>query len=421
MEFLRTPEPAAAQLAAAAATPRTPLTANGAANGALDRAGIKSSFQQLFTPNHANLAPGFLPTASGLTPFLGGATPNFVTPGIGMMPMGSPPQGKHSAEIMLSSPYLQAAAKEAVRREFMNMPSYITGTPQVPAPAGSPPQKQVYSTDGRPVAGTPPAKAAESTQSEAADENNRVVPTDDNKNASTADDTDSEGAAKVPASAPNASKAIPTNVPPPAAAAMPYAGHQPPFFAPPGVFLMPQMVPGHHPAQMNTMNQMNGGVFVHPGNGMMMYAGMPGVGIPGMHANMMMMPHMANVNTGMAVGTKPIPKHETTEQRKARVEEEKQELIREFKKKTREAALVRFRQKRRERRFGKLIRYACRKQLADARPRVKGRFVRIKEDEAGTTKKETESTSPASAANKKTSRKNKKTAEDAPQVVPNIK
>jgi len=417
MEFLRTPEPAAAHLAAAnGSTPRTPLTApNGAAS--LDRAGIKSSFQQLFTPNHA---PQFLPGASGLTPFLGGATPNFVTPGIGMMPMGlTPSTHKASAEIMLSSPYLQAAAKEAVRREFMNMPSYITGNAPVPAPVGSPPQPQVYSTDGRPVTSTPPTpKSTGSQQTTDENNNNRVVPTDSNKIDSTADDTDSESAAKVPqsagAGAPNG-KPLPTNVPPPAAASMPYAGHQPPFFAPPGVFLMPQMVPGHHPHHA----QMNGGVFVHPGNGMMMtYAGMPGMGMQGMPMPMngmnMMMPQMA-----MPVGTKPIPKHETSEQKKVRVEEEKQQLIREFKKKTREAALVRFRQKRRERRFGKLIRYACRKQLADARPRVKGRFVRINNDD-------NKSTSPASSsssgATKTTTRKGKKKAtDDAPQVVPNMK
>lgn len=78
-----------------------------------------------------------------------------------------------------------------------------------------------------------------------------------------------------------------------------------------------------------------------------------------------------------------INKQESQADKKARVEVEKQELIREFKKKTREAALVRFRQKRSERRFGKLIRYDCRKKLADARPRVKGRFVRIKTDEFG--------------------------------------
>lgn len=82
---------------------------------------------------------------------------------------------------------------------------------------------------------------------------------------------------------------------------------------------------------------------------------------------------------GNAVSTE--VKEESQSEKKARIEVEKQELIREFKKKTREAALVRFRQKRSERRFGKLIRYDCRKKLADARPRVKGRFVRIKADE----------------------------------------
>lgn len=74
---------------------------------------------------------------------------------------------------------------------------------------------------------------------------------------------------------------------------------------------------------------------------------------------------------------------ELSADKKIRVEQEKQDLIREFKKKTREAALVRFRQKRSERRFGKLIRYDCRKKLADARPRVKGRFVRTRADELG--------------------------------------
>ncbi|GER41976.1 CCT motif -containing response regulator protein [Striga asiatica] len=42
----------------------------------------------------------------------------------------------------------------------------------------------------------------------------------------------------------------------------------------------------------------------------------------------------------------------------------------------REAALMKFRQKRKERCFDKKIRYVNRKKLADRRPRLKGQFVR---------------------------------------------
>ncbi|GAQ80670.1 pseudo-response regulator 1 [Klebsormidium nitens] len=45
----------------------------------------------------------------------------------------------------------------------------------------------------------------------------------------------------------------------------------------------------------------------------------------------------------------------------------------------REAALSKFRQKRKDRCFAKKIRYASRKKLAEARPRIKGQFVRQKE------------------------------------------
>jgi len=41
--------------------------------------------------------------------------------------------------------------------------------------------------------------------------------------------------------------------------------------------------------------------------------------------------------------------------------------MREFKKKIREAAVVRFRQKRKERNFANVVRYDCRKRVADAR------------------------------------------------------
>lgn len=42
----------------------------------------------------------------------------------------------------------------------------------------------------------------------------------------------------------------------------------------------------------------------------------------------------------------------------------------------RETALMKFRQKRKERCFGKKIRYVSRKQLAEQRPRLRGQFVR---------------------------------------------
>lgn len=48
----------------------------------------------------------------------------------------------------------------------------------------------------------------------------------------------------------------------------------------------------------------------------------------------------------------------------------------EERKKRRMEALARFRSKRANRSFTKKVRYECRKQLADSRPRVKGRFVR---------------------------------------------
>eukprot|EP00871_Galdieria_phlegrea_P002284 jgi/Galph1/3056/GphlegSOOS_G1733.1 len=70
-----------------------------------------------------------------------------------------------------------------------------------------------------------------------------------------------------------------------------------------------------------------------------------------------------------------------TNSRKPRTSaEEKEYLMKEFKKKLREAAVVRFRQKRRERNFANVVRYNCRKKVADARPRYKGRFIKIQND-----------------------------------------
>ncbi|GJQ15937.1 hypothetical protein GpartN1_g7728.t1 [Galdieria partita] len=62
------------------------------------------------------------------------------------------------------------------------------------------------------------------------------------------------------------------------------------------------------------------------------------------------------------------------------VDPEKDLLMREFKKKIREAAVVRFRQKRKERNFANVVRYDCRKRVADARPRFKGRFVKVNKE-----------------------------------------
>lgn len=57
-------------------------------------------------------------------------------------------------------------------------------------------------------------------------------------------------------------------------------------------------------------------------------------------------------------------------------EKESTERTAEQRKKRRMEALARFRSKRANRSFTKKVRYECRKQLADSRPRVKGRFVR---------------------------------------------
>eukprot|EP00177_Eucheuma_denticulatum_P001919 GFKZ01003428.1.p2 GENE.GFKZ01003428.1~~GFKZ01003428.1.p2 ORF type:complete len:371 (-),score=80.02 GFKZ01003428.1:3978-5090(-) len=64
------------------------------------------------------------------------------------------------------------------------------------------------------------------------------------------------------------------------------------------------------------------------------------------------------------------------EKSEVELEKEKMERTAEQRKKRRMEALARFRSKRANRSFTKKVRYECRKQLADSRPRVKGRFVR---------------------------------------------
>ncbi|CDF36220.1 unnamed protein product [Chondrus crispus] len=61
---------------------------------------------------------------------------------------------------------------------------------------------------------------------------------------------------------------------------------------------------------------------------------------------------------------------------KTNAEKDEAERAAEQRKKRRMEALARFRSKRANRSFTKKVRYECRKQLADSRPRVKGRFVR---------------------------------------------
>lgn len=405
MEFLRTPDPAAS----AAAAERTPTStaggaganATGAGSGKPDRASIKSSFQQLFTPTLAGPTNAFLtpmPAGTGLTPFLGGSgsTPNLVTPALGMLPMTIPTpnpapgtggsggsgvpyaRGANAHPNALSSPFLQAAAKEAVRREFMNMPTYIAGAftasqahvvpVAVPGASSTSPQQQqlVYTKDGSAVP-SDAVRASATEDGENSQNSEACVPVpvaDGDRTSEKGDDDSSEAAAKVPESSgtgrANSSTGDGAGAAAATAVAPPFAGRAP-YFAPPGMFLVPQMMPA-------------------PGGGQM-YMPMPGMaGVPGM-PGMMFPPGMMMMTPGAPMpGAAPLgpPKAETPEERKERIEREKQDFVREFKKKTREAALVRFRQKRRERKFGKHIRYECRKQLADARPRVKGRFVRIK-------------------------------------------
>ncbi|KAI0564362.1 hypothetical protein FGB62_26g20 [Gracilaria domingensis] len=357
----------------------------------LDRAGIKSSFQSLFSPHPDTISatPALLPRkppSSGLTPFLNATTtPGLVPPSPSLLPTFTPGPAQNGilpspngSDPMQRTPYLAAAAREAVRREFMNMPSYVAPGPaphqspgadaerKVPDNTPSPKYSmQVVANTGVQVDTPAQRKGAtepshtESTHPGAANSSmsspsDAKVPERDGANS-----TNAKHRALEQSSSEQKARAHKNDQQP---------QHPPthPFFIPhhaqppPGMMMLgqhaPMMMP--HPP----------GMFPPPG--MMVFPGaQPMMPQPGM----LMHPPQAMVPQRVVPA-----KQETPTERKVRVENEKQELIREFKKKTREAALVRFRQKRRERRFGKLIRYDCRKKLADARPRVKGRFVRLK-------------------------------------------
>lgn len=73
---------------------------------------------------------------------------------------------------------------------------------------------------------------------------------------------------------------------------------------------------------------------------------------------------------------------------KAKEEEEEGEggVTAQQRKSEREAALMKFRMKKKDRCFGKKVRYESRKKLAEQRPRVKGQFVRAVNSDASITK-----------------------------------
>jgi len=63
---------------------------------------------------------------------------------------------------------------------------------------------------------------------------------------------------------------------------------------------------------------------------------------------------------------------------------------------SREARLMRYREKRKNRRFEKTIRYASRKAYAETRPRIKGRFAKRADHDADDAEAEAAVPSPAS-------------------------
>jgi hypothetical protein len=64
---------------------------------------------------------------------------------------------------------------------------------------------------------------------------------------------------------------------------------------------------------------------------------------------------------------------------------------------SREARLMRYREKRKNRRFEKTIRYASRKAYAESRPRIKGRFAKRADDNDADTDFDTAAAAPAPA------------------------
>lgn len=472
MEYLRTPD-----LTARHGIVPTP-SVDGVTSQPHDRHDIRSSFQSLFSPLESGTAPQTPALAShhpyqfpGLTPFLGTVTPALAGGASGTgsafapTPFGSGPAiaggiltphhhgsmgisfgSTQSPRLMgtpaqdvgsLTSPFLQAAAKEAVRREFMSMPSYLNSDAGSNRPSGDAADNEKRLDDNVTSASnefsTNTSKTLQANCSNSTSPEQRIPDNDHSKKNQVAA-ASQQGQPSLPQQMPMLPYPFSTY---PGMMYMPYPGVMPQHpgfqtvnqhmgvFPPSGFPGAPGMALGNEgiissvgsDPRPDEGNKAKGGKDdsdrssdsakdratasaavqqqqqqMAAAQGMMIMGPNGPVFVPppqfafGQPPHMMMQrnPAMAAVVAAATAAANPSSSSETPAQKKERVETEKQELIREFKKKTREAALVRFRQKRRERRFGKLIRYDCRKKLADARPRIKGRFVRIKDgDEDG--------------------------------------
>ena len=329
----------------------------GAKSGEGSKEGIKDSFRSLFSPapNGISASP-FLSGASypyypGITPYIAPSHSPYIggaNTGNSKDEEGDDAGNKKDVDrsALMTSPALRKAAKEAMAREFMNMPTSF----------------MIEQTGGlAPASGN---AASQESPSLSATSIEQTVPNFDEKKMKAKNDTSKDNEKSDEKAEEKQDELKEEVVDGGKDSAKKDEAVPPPMFP-----MYPMGFQGfpHHP----------------PPHGMQ--AGMqpmPGMGYPfpmmfPAHAA----PHLFMQRAPAAVMKEQIRANETPEEKKARIEREKEELIREFKKKTREAALVRFRQKRRERKFGKLIRYDCRKKLADARPRIKGRFVRVKEDD----------------------------------------
>lgn len=350
MDFLRTPDPTRSfpdiTPGGTLAVPWSSAIGRGGTPAYGSRQDIKESFRALFSPGGGPASP---PAPS---PDLAARYASYpsITPYIAPSPqldehqqlarentprVDGPPAAAKDRTLLMTSPYLRQAAKDAVAREFMNMPTYVAGgRAESPPAAASSGESSASAEQTVPGARQGPKNASVAhgvpLSDDARKRNNR-----EDKQGVDGRRSAANTAGNMPRVAPQMMPVYPIGV----------RGFVPP---PPGLHAM-------HPVPMGMPMPM----MMHAPEGGQMMGGF-----------------MASVPV---VQKERVKADETPEERKLRIEREKEDLVREFKKKTREAALVRFRQKRRERKFGKLIRYDCRKKLADARPRVKGRFVRVKD------------------------------------------